>query len=123
MTCKTINGVRVATAEGQRLDMEADALALISKALEQKADWLVVPVEDVAPDFFRLRTGLAGTVCQKFVTYHIGLAIMGDVSFHESHSNPFRGFIDESNDGRHVWFVRDMEELKTRLGGKKNDAA
>jgi hypothetical protein len=118
MTCKTIGGVRVATADGQRLEMEADALALISKALEQKAKWLVVPVEDIAADFFRLRTGLAGAVCQKFVTYGVGLAIMGDVSVHESHSNPFRGFIDESNDGRHVWFVKDVEELKERLGGR-----
>ena len=118
MTLKTIHGVRVATAEGQGLHMEADALALISKALEQKADWLVVPVKDIAPDFFRLRTGLASAVCQKFVTYRIGLAIMGDVSVHEGHSNPFRRFIDESNDGRHVWFVKDMEELKERLGGR-----
>jgi len=115
MACKVIGGVRVATAEGQRLDMEADALALISKALEQKADWLVVPVEDISQEFFRLRTGLAGAVCQKFVTYRVGLAILGDVSFHSSHSNPFRGFIDESNDGKHVWFVKDWDELKERL--------
>ena len=118
MAVKTIGGVRVATAEEQALRMEADALALISKALEQKADWLVVPVKDIAQDFFRLRTGLASAVCQKFVTYGVGLAIMGDVSFHLSHSNPFRGFIEESNRGRHVWFVKDMDELKVRLGGR-----
>jgi len=115
MACKVIGGVRVATAEGQRLDMEADALALISKALEQKADWLAVPVEDISQEFFRLRTGLAGAVCQKFVTYGVGLAIVGDVSFHMSHSNPFRSFIDESNDGKQVWFVRDMAEMEERL--------
>ena len=118
MACKIVNGVRVATVEGQPLQMEADALALISKALEEKADWLVVAVKDIAPDFFRLRTGLAGAVCQKFVTYGVGLAVMGDVSVHTSHSNPFRRFIDESNDGRHVWFVKDMEEMKRRLEGR-----
>ena len=115
MACETINNVRVATAEGQCLHMEADALALISKALEQKADWLVVPVKDIAPDFFRLRTGLAGTVCQKFVTYGVGLAVTGDVSFHTGHSNPFRAFIEESNRGQHVWFVKNIDELKERL--------
>lgn len=118
MACKTVGKARVATVEGQSLQMEADALALISKALEEKADWLVVAVKDIAPDFFRLRTGLAGAVCQKFVTYGVGLAILGDVSVHMSHSNPFRGFVDESNDGRHIWFVKDMDEMKQRLGGK-----
>lgn len=116
MAVKSIAGVRVATADGQCIHMEADALALISKALEQRAQWMVVQVDDIAQDFFRLRTGLAGAVCQKFVTYGVGLAIMGDVSVHTSHSNPFRGFVDESNDGRHVWFVKDMDELKARLG-------
>jgi len=107
--------VRVATADGQGLHMEADALALISKALEQKADWLVLPVGDMTPDFFRLRTGLPGAVCQKFATYRVGLAIMGDVSVHESHSNPFRAFIAEANRGRQIWFVKDMDELKRKL--------
>ena len=119
MASKTISGVRVATAEGQGLHMEADALALISKALEQKADWLVVPVEDIAHDFFRLRTGLAGAVCQKFVTYGVRLAIVGDVSFHASHSNPFRAFIEESNRGQHIWFVKDVDELQQRLAARK----
>jgi hypothetical protein len=118
MAVKTIGKTRVAMALDQALAIEADALALISKALEEKADWLVVPVKDIASDFFRLRTGLAGAVCQKFATYNVGLAIMGDVSFHTSHSNPFRSFIDESNDGRHVWFVKDMDELKQKLEGR-----
>ena len=115
MTVKTMGGVRVATADGQGIHMEADALALIAKALEQKAAWMVVPVSDIAQDFFRLRSGLAGAVCQKFVTYGVGLAVLGDISVHMSHSNPFRGFVDESNDGRHVWFVKDMDEMREKL--------
>ncbi len=117
MTVKVIEGVRVATAEGQGLHMEADALALIAKALEQRADWLVVPVKDIAHDFFRLKTGLAGAVCQKFVNYGVRLAIMGDTSYHVSHSDAFKAFIRESNRGRQIWFVKDMEELQERLAG------
>lgn len=116
MALETIGGVKVATAEGQHLQMEADALALIAHALEQQAAWMVVRVEDITPDFFRLRTKLAGAICQKFVTYNIGLAIVGDVSLYDSHSNPFRAFMEESNAGRHVWFVKDMDELKAKLG-------
>jgi Domain of unknown function (DUF4180) len=118
MAVKTIGKARVATADGQGLHMEADALALISKALEQKADWLVVPVSDITPDFFRLKTGFAGAVCQKFVNYGVRLAIIGDISAYVAKSRPLADFVRESNRGRQIWFVEDMEEMRERLEGR-----
>ncbi len=115
MTVKTMGRVRVASADGQVLHMAADALALISKALEQKADWLVLPASDIAPDFFRLKTGFAGEVCQKFVTYGVRLAIMGDISAALAKSRPLADFVRESNRGRQIWFVEDMAALKAKL--------
>jgi hypothetical protein len=115
MGCVMMSGVRAVTAEGIALEKEADALALISKALEQKAAWLVLPVGDITAAFFRLKTGLAGDVCQKFVNYGVRLAIVGDVSAHIAKSKAFADFVRESNRGKQIWFAKDMNELKERL--------
>jgi Domain of unknown function (DUF4180) len=115
MTCKVVSGARVADTEGIAIEKEQDALALISKALERRTDWLVVSFKDIAPDFFRLKTGFAGEVCQKFVNYGVRLAIVGDVSAHIARSKSLADFVRESNRGRQIWFVKDMDELKDRL--------
>jgi len=62
-----------------------------------------------------LSTGVAGEVIQKFVNYQVRLAIVGDVALAASRSQPLSDFIAESNRGRHVWFVADMDDLAARL--------
>ena len=57
--------------------------------------------------FFRLSTGLAGEVLQKFVNYQMKLAIVGD--FDRCDSKPLRDFIRESNEGRQICFQPDEE--------------
>ncbi len=39
---------------------------------------IAIPATSFAPDFFRLSTGLAGEIVQKFVNYRFRLVIMGD---------------------------------------------
>jgi hypothetical protein len=95
---------------------ERDAVELIGGALGQGARFVVIPAERLDDDFFRLRTGVAGAILQKFVTYRIPLAIVGDISTHLKESSALRDFVYESNRGEHVWFVADLAELKTRLG-------
>ena len=55
---------------------------LVGAALGQRCDWALVPVARLAPDFFRLGTGLAGEIVQKFANYAIGLAVIGDIEAH-----------------------------------------
>ena len=55
--------------------------------------------------FFRLSTGLAGEVLQKFVNYQMKLAIVGD--FDGYTSKPLQDFIRESNEGRQICFQPD----------------
>jgi uncharacterized protein DUF4180 len=95
---------------------ERDAVELIGGALGQGARFVAIPAERLDDDFFRLRTGVAGAILQKFVTYRIPLAIVGDISAHVEESSALRDFVYESNRGEHVWFVTDLAELKTRLG-------
>lgn len=73
------------------------------------AKWAVVPTSRLCSDFFTLSSGFAGMIAQKFTSYGVGLAILGDVSGYES--KPFQDWVRETNKGRHVWFVRDMDEL------------
>ena len=66
---------------------------------------MVLRKEQIDEPFFRLSTGLAGEVLQKFVNYHMKLAIVGDFSGYTS--KPLQDFIRESNEGRHVCFQPD----------------
>lgn len=72
---------------------------------------IVVPVERLDPDFFRLSTGVAGEIVQKFVTYRRRLVVLGDVSSFVERSDAFRDWVHEVNRGSDVRFVADDEEL------------
>ena len=74
---------------------------------------IAAPRESVAPAFFRLATGLAGEVLQKFVNYHVKLALFGDFSIYQS--GPLRDFMRESNAGRDIFFVPTEDEAVERL--------
>lgn len=74
---------------------------------------LVLKKEQLAPDFFDLRTGLAGEVLQKVTNYHAALAIVGD--FSAVGSKALRDFITESNRGTRVFFVPDTETATQKL--------
>ncbi len=93
----------------------AQAVDLIGEAMGAGASCVAIPVARLGDDFFDLRTGVAGEVVQKFVTYQRRLAIVGDISAAVSRSNALRDFVIESNRGRHVWFVASLDELAVRL--------
>jgi uncharacterized protein DUF4180 len=122
-----LHGVRIlaCAADGARLRSDRDAVDLISSAWAHRAKLVVIPIERLDDDFFRLRTRIAGEIVQKFVTYRMQVAIVGDISQHVSESSALRDFVSESNRGEHVWFVTTLEELDQRLqrqtGGNRID--
>jgi hypothetical protein len=99
------------------LASEAVALELIGEAMRTGADWVLLPVERLADDFFQLETGLAGQVIQKFVTYRRRLVILGDISLYVTLSRAFKDFVYEANRGNQFWFVVSLQELNERLSG------
>ena len=111
------NGHRllVVEDEGPALTRAQDILDLIGEALSQRVSAIVVPVARLDPDFFRLRTGLAGEFAQKIVNYRLRLAVLGDISALTAASNAPGDFVRESNRGRSVFFVQDLEALAARL--------
>lgn len=107
--------VYVCHADGPKLDGERAATDLIGDSYMSHPAVVAVPVERLAPDFLTLSNRVAGGVIQKFVNYGMTVAFVGDVSQAVAASNALRDFISESNRGRHVWFVADMDELEARL--------
>ena len=73
-------------------------------------------MKNLHPDFFRLHTGLAGEILQKFSTYGFKLAIVGDFSKYKSIS--LQDFIHESNQGNRVFFVENRDIGLSKLAGK-----
>ena len=116
-TITTMHDVQVllCAPDGKKLQSERDALDLIGEAMQQGTTLIIVPVERLADDFFELKTGLAGQIVQKFVTYRLHLVILGDISQHVAQSRSFRGFVYESNRGNQVWFLTNLQELDERL--------
>jgi len=116
-TLSTIQSVQVlvCASDGEKLKSERETLDLIGEAIQQGVEWIVVPVERLEDDFFQLKTGLAGHIIQKFVTYRRRLVILGDISRHVAKSRALKAFVYETNRGTQVWFLTDLQELDERL--------
>ncbi|WP_033820240.1 DUF4180 domain-containing protein [Kitasatospora sp. MBT63] len=107
--------VLLCAPDGPPLAGEQDALDLIGEAFGLGAHWVAVPAGRLPDDFFRLRTGLAGRIVQKFATYRLGFAVLGDVSRHTATGTALADFVRECNGGRQVWFLADAAGLADRL--------
>lgn len=96
------------------VSQSGEAMDLIASArYETGCEALLLPKEALGEDFFRLSTGLAGEVLQKFVNYGMRVAIVGDFSHYTS--KPLQDFIRESNRGKTVLFVPTEAEALEKL--------
>ena len=102
-------------ADGEPISTPDDASDLVGAAWSHQANLVVVPVERLDPEFFRLSTGIAGEITQKLVNYRLRLAVVGDISEHVDESNALRDFVWESNHGEQIWFVPDEQALAEKL--------
>ncbi|GLX52655.1 hypothetical protein Shyhy01_56050 [Streptomyces hygroscopicus subsp. hygroscopicus] len=116
-TVVTLHGTRVlrCAPDGPPLDGESAALDLIGDAYGQDAQLVEVPVARIAEDFFRLRSGVAGAVVQKFANYRVRLAVVGDMAAHIDASDALRDFVREADQGDQLWFLTDSDALAERL--------
>lgn len=110
------NGVNVAVLTDTDIlvnDMQS-ALDLIATVnYETGCDRVVLDKAALHEDFFRLSSGLAGEILQKFVTYHLKFAVYGDFSGYTS--KPLKDFMYESNQGNAVFFAENEEDAIDRL--------
>lgn len=108
--------VWLCAADGPPLGSEQAALDLIGEAYGSGATLIAIPVARLAPGFLTLSTRIAGGAIQKFVNYGFQVAFIGDIAEAVAASDALRDFVRESNRGRHVWFLDDLDALAGKLG-------
>lgn len=106
-------GIYALPDSGAPIASEADIMDHVGEATFGGADTLVLPVSRLAPDFFKLSTGLAGAILQKCTNYGLKVAIVGDISSFTSQSGALRDFVFESNRRGAVRFVLSRDEIET----------
>lgn len=90
-----------------------DILDLMAEAGMNDCSKLIIHSGSLHPDFFDLKTRLAGGVLQKFSNYRMKLSVVGE--FTDIKSKSLRDFIRESNRTGIITFVSSMEEALTSV--------
>jgi hypothetical protein len=110
-----INRVRIAEVISDRvlINVTQDALDIMAEAAHMGSWKIILHSENILPGFFDLKTGIAGEILQKFSTYNVQLAIVGDFSKYRGRS--LNDFIFESNKHGRINFVNSTEEARERL--------
>lgn len=80
---------------------------------ETGCDCIILNKSAICEDFFNLSTKLAGDILQKFINYHVKIAIVGDFSAYASKS--LKAFIYESNSGKDIFFLPDEKKAIEKL--------
>ncbi len=111
----TVAGKRIAELVSDTLLISTidDVPDLLGNLYFQGFDRVIVHERNIVPAFFDLKSGIAGEVLQKFSTYRMRIAIVGD--FDKFTSKSLRDFIRESNKGSTVNFVGSVSEALDRL--------
>ncbi|RKI86841.1 DUF4180 domain-containing protein [Parablautia intestinalis] len=112
------NGTDIAVISSER-KLIADTQSALELAMTVKYEAgttnIVISKSAVDEEFFILSSGMAGEILQKFINYHVRIAIYGDYSHYTS--KPLKDFIFESNNGNDFFFVATKEEAIKKLTG------
>jgi hypothetical protein len=113
-----INGSTIAEVISDDILIQTtqDAVDLMMNCAYLGAGSLIVHEHHLAPGFFDLKTRLAGDILQKFSTYQMRLAIIGN--FEKFDSKSLRDFIYESNKGGRINFVQSIKQARESLSIK-----
>lgn len=112
---KKINGTFIANIDSDEVIINSvqDALDTMADCGYQGSRKIIVNSKNITPDFFDLKTRIAGDILQKFSNYNVDLAIIGD--FSNPTSKSLRDFIYESNKIGRINFVESLTEAEHRL--------
>lgn len=117
MRTDELSGIRVLhlDTEGDPISTSDDAADLVGSAWSHRATMVAVPVARLDPNFFNLRSGIAGEIAQKLVDYRLRLAVIGDLSAQLQKNSALRDWVQESNSGDHIWFLDDTLALEDKM--------
>ena len=110
------NGIDIAVVSSDEMvivDTQSALDLVMTVKYETGAQRIAIDKDVVSGDFFILSTGMAGEILQKFINYHVKVAVYGDYSHYTS--KPLRDFIYEANHGKDFFFVSTKEEAVQKL--------
>ncbi len=113
-----INNIKIAEISSEKniINNTEDGLDLLGNICYQGFDKVIIHQENIIPDFFELKNRMAGEILQKFSTYRVQLAIVGNFSTY--HSKSLKDFIYESNKGNQINFVSSTTEALKKITEK-----
>jgi hypothetical protein len=86
---------------------------MMTVAYDTGCNKIIIDKSAVCEEFFRLSSGIAGEILQKYINYKNKLAIVGDYTKYTS--KPLRDFIYECNNGKDFFFVSSLEQAIEKL--------
>lgn len=106
-----IGNIKVAEIIADKIILTSteDGLELLGNLYYQGFDKIIIHEKNITPEFFDLKTKIAGNILQKFAQDQMPLIIVGDFSKYKSKS--LNDFIFESNKGSQVNFVSDLSRV------------
>ena len=97
------------------IEQEENAVALVGVCAEHSVERLLLYAANFSESFFDLKSGLAGAILQKFVNYHVKVALVipsdlvqgrfKEYILEANRGNQFRAF-QEKNDAE-IWLTSD----------------
>lgn len=115
---KNDSKVAIISSEEIVINNVNDALDLMANVRYQGNDKVLLRKEQIIDDFFDLKTGLAGEILQKFTTYQLRVAIVGEFTGYNSKS--LNDFIYECNQGDKILFKNSEAEALAILHHSKS---
>ena len=109
----TINDERMLELEDDTYILK-DAQDLLDIIGSYSIRTIILKKENIIPDFFDLKTKVAGEILQKASNYGLKIGIIGD--FTSIKSKSLRDFIYESNKTKQVIFKESKEEILKIFG-------
>lgn len=110
------NNIEIAVISSSEIlikDVQSSLDFIATVAYETGCNRIVLNKSAICEDFFHLSTKLAGEILQKFINYHVKIAVVGDFSVYSSKS--LKDFIYESNKGKDIFFFPDEERAIEKL--------
>lgn len=109
------NAVKIAELVSNKIEIinVRDSLDLMGNADYLGARSAIIYEKNITPEFFDLKTKIAGNILQKYTNYNFKLAIIGN--FQKYESKALNAFVTECNRGNCIFFVKDKDSALNKI--------
>jgi hypothetical protein len=118
ISIRDISGSKIAEMQSKGIIIRSarDADDIVAQLIEQRINKLILHERNLSPDFWKLSSGLASEILQKFTNNSIDVALVGE--FDKYKSKGLNAFIKETNLKNQVLFTSDIERALSSFSAK-----